>query len=151
MRIKNNRGSRSKRQRPDENFLTELQRSSTHIVKRSISGKFPSKVSTDQKAATRKLALASKLRLNPKSVEAKNAYFGIVKRRKKANDKRKRKPGKEQKGKDKTLQESTGPETVKPTSSRTKDGTTPERTTDDSNAARAPPKEKGLMLAGVIQ
>ena len=133
--------------------LTTLGISSTHIVKRSISGKFPSKVSTDKKAARRKLALASKLRLNPKSVKAKNAYFGIVMRRNEAKGKRKRRPGKEHKGKDKTLQESTGIENVKPSSSRTKNGTTPELTTDDSKdaAARAPPKEKGLMLAGVMQ
>ena len=58
-------------------------RLSTVRVKRSISGKSPSK----QQGTTvqHQIELAEKLRLKPKSVEAINAYFGLVQRRKPAN------------------------------------------------------------------
>ena len=114
MKIENDRGSGNKRQRPDENSLTMLETLPTHRMKRSISGKFPLKESPEKKAARRRLALASKLRLNPESVEARIAYFGIVKKRKKAKVNRIQIPVKKQNGKDKAIRESGWSEATNP-------------------------------------
>ena len=134
MNIENDRGPGSKRQRPDENSLTMLETLSTHRMKRSISGKFPLKESPEKKAARSRLALASKLRLNPESVEARIAYFGIVKKRKKAKANRNQTPVKKQNGKDKAIWESGWSETTNPAYSRTQDGNSAtESTSGDSN------------------
>ena len=54
----------------------------TNRIKRSVSNK---RSSRHEKIARSKLALAAKLRLEPKSVKTVNAYFGLIQRRKASN------------------------------------------------------------------
>ena len=139
----------------DRNLKAKLKPLS-YRVKRSISGKSPSRQS---KSTERKLDLAAKLRLEPKSVKTMNAYFGLVQRRKSTKGQREHKQETKQETlKDKNLKKSARPVATDHLVSHNQNGKTAiEHIATDSlpvpqittSVKREP--HPVLMLPGVVQ